>query len=90
MSADVMWKDFSPGPHGTPSPDLARRLASDPVGTVVLPSGDIVPMAVRYDDVRAVLSCPHSSRTGLAEPGRPCPTWSPTTPHRCRPASAAR
>ncbi|MFI7423077.1 cytochrome P450 [Nonomuraea sp. NPDC049684] len=71
MDDDVMWKDYSPGPHGTPSPDLARRLASDPVGTVVLPSGDTVPMAVRYDDVRAILSCPHSSRTGLSEPGRP-------------------
>ncbi|MEV3985825.1 cytochrome P450 [Nonomuraea sp. NPDC049758] len=35
---------------------------------MVLPSGDTVPMAVRYDDVRAILSCPHSSRTGLTEP----------------------
>ncbi|WP_432922984.1 cytochrome P450 [Microbispora sp. CA-135349] len=56
------WPDFPPGPSGTPSPDLARRHAEGPMEPVTMPSGDRAPMIVRYEDVRAVLTSPASSR----------------------------
>lgn len=37
---------------------------------VRLPSGDLAPMLVRYEDVQAVLACPHSSRRVVGA-GRP-------------------
>ncbi|MEV0194907.1 cytochrome P450 [Nonomuraea sp. NPDC050691] len=64
------WPDLPPGPLGTPSPELVRRLAEAPLEPTVMPSGDQVPMIVRYDDVRAVLTSPASSRN-LRTPGLP-------------------
>ncbi|MEU4576147.1 cytochrome P450 [Nonomuraea sp. NPDC023979] len=56
------WVDLPPGPDGTPSPAVTRRQESAPIAPVRMPSGDQVPMLVRYDDVRAMLACPASSR----------------------------
>src|SRR5688500_10842978 len=64
------WPDLPPGPLGTASPDLARRLAEASTEPVTMPSGDQVPMIVRYEDVRAVLTSPASSRN-LRAPGLP-------------------
>lgn len=64
------WPDLPPGPYGTPSPDLARRHAQAPMGPVTMPSGDRVPMIVRYEDVRTVLTSPAASRD-LRAPGLP-------------------
>lgn len=64
------WPDLPPGPLGTASPELARRLAEAPAEPVTMPSGDQVPMIVGYEDVRTVLASPASSRN-LREPGLP-------------------
>ncbi|WP_433247043.1 cytochrome P450 [Streptosporangium sp. CA-135522] len=64
------WPDLPSGPLGTPSPDLVRRLAQAPMELATMPSGDRVPMIVRYEDVRAVLASPASSRN-LRAPGLP-------------------
>ncbi|MCK2215479.1 cytochrome P450 [Actinomadura sp. ATCC 31491] len=64
------WPDLPPGPYGTPSPDLARRHAEAPAAPATLPSGDRVPMIVRYGDVRSLLSSPAASRD-LRRPGLP-------------------
>jgi cytochrome P450 len=52
----------------------ARRRENDPLGFVALPSGDVVRLAVRYDDVAAVLTDPRFSRD-LSKPG--CPRLQP-------------
>ncbi|GII85267.1 cytochrome P450 [Sphaerisporangium siamense] len=67
---DETWPDIVPGPLGTPSPELARRRESGPLAPATMPSGDRVPVAVGYDDVRAVLAAPTSSRN-LRSPGMP-------------------
>jgi cytochrome P450 len=48
----------------------AHRREHDPLGSVTLPSGDTVRLAVRYDDVEAVLTDPRFSRD-LSRPGSP-------------------
>ncbi|WP_182884393.1 cytochrome P450 [Microbispora sp. H10885] len=62
--------DIVPGPLATPSPELARRRESGPLEPATMPSGDRVPMVVRYEDVRALLASPTSSRN-LRLPGLP-------------------
>ncbi|GAA4974755.1 cytochrome P450 [Nonomuraea thailandensis] len=69
-SSKGAWPDLPPGPYGTPSPDLARRLAEAPMEAATMPSGDRIPMIVRYADVRGLLASPASSRN-LREPGLP-------------------
>ncbi|GAA2212246.1 cytochrome P450 [Nonomuraea monospora] len=64
------WPDLPPGPYGTLSPDIPRRHAEAPMEPATLPSGDRVPMIVRYADVRALLMSPAASRN-LREPGLP-------------------
>ncbi|MDF5756264.1 hypothetical protein [Spongiactinospora sp. TRM90649] len=64
------WPDIVPGPLGTPSPELDRRRESGPLAPAAMPSGDRVPVAVRYDDVRALLAAPTASRN-LRMPGLP-------------------
>ncbi|MEV0151855.1 MULTISPECIES: cytochrome P450 [unclassified Nonomuraea] len=64
------WPELPSGPLGGPSPELVRRLAEAPMELVTMPSGDRVPMIVRYDDVRAVLTSPAGSRN-LRAPGLP-------------------
>lgn len=53
-----------------PRGKFARRRAQDPLGEVEVPSGDVVRLAVRYDDVRMVLSDPRFS-TDPRLPGAP-------------------
>lgn len=53
-----------------PHEKFARRRSSDPLGEVEVPSGDLVRLAVRYDDVRTVLSDPLFS-TDPRPPGTP-------------------
>ncbi|QUQ64344.1 cytochrome P450 [Kutzneria sp. CA-103260] len=48
----------------------AHRRKHDPLGSVTLPSGDVVRLAVRHDDVAAVLADPRFSRD-LSKPGCP-------------------
>ncbi|WP_319019196.1 cytochrome P450 [Microbispora sitophila] len=62
--------DVVPGPLATPPPEFARRRESGPLEPATMPSGDRVPMAVRYEDVRALLASPTSSRN-LRLPGLP-------------------
>ncbi|MEV4108359.1 cytochrome P450 [Nonomuraea sp. NPDC049695] len=69
-STTCPWPDLPPGPTGTASPELARRLAEAPMEPTTMPSGDRVPMIVRYQDVRAVLASPAASRN-LRAPGLP-------------------
>ncbi|SEH02714.1 Cytochrome P450 [Nonomuraea solani] len=69
-STTPTWPDLPPGPYGTLSPDIPRRHAEAPMEPATLPSGDRVPMLVRYADVRTVLMSPASSRN-LREPGLP-------------------
>ncbi|RVX43761.1 cytochrome P450 [Nonomuraea polychroma] len=64
------WPDLPPGPFGTPSHELGRRHAEAPLEHTTMPSGDQVPMIVRYEDVRTVLTSPASSRN-LRTPGLP-------------------
>jgi len=53
-----------------PHEKFARRRAEDPLGEVEVPSGDVVRLAVCYDDVRMVLSDPRFS-TDPRLPGAP-------------------
>ncbi|MFJ2818546.1 cytochrome P450 [Streptomyces sp. NPDC091279] len=53
-----------------PQEKFAGRRATDPLGEVEVPSGDLVRLAVRYDDVRMVLSDPRFS-TDPRIPGTP-------------------
>ncbi|GAA3594312.1 cytochrome P450 [Nonomuraea rosea] len=69
-STTSTWPDLPPGPYGTLSPDLTRRHAEAPMEAATLPSGDRVPMIVRYADVRGLLTSPACSRN-LREPGLP-------------------
>ncbi|GAB3138049.1 cytochrome P450 [Microbispora hainanensis] len=66
----VIGPDIVPGPLGTPPPEFARRRECGPLDPATMPSGDRVPMAVRYEDVRALLASPTSSRN-LRLPGLP-------------------
>ncbi|GAA4571609.1 cytochrome P450 [Planotetraspora kaengkrachanensis] len=64
------WPDIVPGPLATPPPEYARRRESGPLEPAPMPSGDCVPVAVKYEDVRALLGLPTSSRN-LRLPGLP-------------------
>ncbi|MFC0544866.1 cytochrome P450 [Kutzneria chonburiensis] len=61
---------FPPRPDGGPPVEFGHRHRTAPLGEVVLPTGDRATMAVRYDDVRGVLSDPRFSRD-LRFPGAP-------------------
>ncbi|MGV9383562.1 cytochrome P450 [Nonomuraea sp. NPDC003707] len=56
------WREMQPGPAATPPPAAANRYETAPVAPVTLPSGDSVLLVVRWDDVRAALVCPATSR----------------------------
>ncbi|WP_433440251.1 cytochrome P450 [Nonomuraea sp. CA-141351] len=62
--------DIVPGPLAAPPAEFARRHESAPLEPATMPSGDRVPVVVRYEDVRAVLGSPTSSRN-LRLPGLP-------------------
>lgn len=64
------WPDLPPGPLGSPSPDLPRRHAEAPLEPTTMPSGDKIVMAVRYEDVRTLMTSPSCSRN-LRTPGLP-------------------
>ncbi|GAB3887074.1 cytochrome P450 [Kibdelosporangium lantanae] len=70
---------FDLGPDG-PSPELLRRLADAPLDGVTMPSGQVAHLAVRYADVKQVLSDPRFTRE-LAYAGAPTyfPGEDPTT-----------
>jgi hypothetical protein len=53
------------------TPDWARLRAADPVPRVRLASGHEVRLAIRYDDVRRVLSDSRLSRAAAAAVGSP-------------------
>lgn len=61
---------FPRGPRNCPARPYAGRLAADPLSRVEVPSGDKVVLAVRHDDVLAILLDPRFSRE-LFEPGAP-------------------
>lgn len=61
---------FSDEEFGRVPRSCASRRENDPLGYVALPSGDVVRLAVRYDDVEAVLTDPRFSRD-LSKPGCP-------------------
>lgn len=61
---------FPDEPLGEVPRSCARRRAHEPLGDAVLPSGDVVHVAVRYADVEAVLTDPRFSRD-LNRPGMP-------------------
>ena len=61
---------FEPGEAGANPPEFARRQRDAPLDPLTLPSGDEAWLAVRYDDIKQVLSDPRFSRD-LARPGAP-------------------
>ncbi|WP_239335157.1 cytochrome P450 [Frankia sp. CiP3] len=61
---------FPEEPLGKRPPSCMWRRENDPLGQVELPSGDVVRLAVRFDDVEAVLTDPRFSRD-LSKPGAP-------------------
>ncbi|MGW7522070.1 cytochrome P450 [Streptomyces sp. NPDC054783] len=61
---------FLDEPLGGVPRSCARRRTHDPLGDAVLPSGDVVRVAVRFADVEAVLTDPRFSRD-LNRPGSP-------------------
>ncbi|MEU2718371.1 cytochrome P450 [Streptomyces sp. NPDC007205] len=66
MMAEKYPLDGGELPHGK----FAERRSSDPLGEVEVPSGDLVRLAVRYDDVKMVLTDPRFS-TDPRLPGTP-------------------
>ncbi|GAA3208360.1 cytochrome P450 [Actinocorallia longicatena] len=70
LDPNTSWPEIVPGPLGTPPPEFARRRVEGPLAPAAMPSGDRVPLAVRYDDVRALLGSPACSRN-LRLPGLP-------------------
>ncbi|RCG31708.1 cytochrome P450 [Sphaerisporangium album] len=70
LDPNEAWPDIVPGPLATPPPEFTRRRESAPLEPAPMPSGDHVPVAVRYDDVRALLASPTCSRN-LRLPGLP-------------------
>ena len=67
---DIEQFPFTPGPGGRISEQSRRRLREDPLGQVMLPSGDVARLAVRYTDAAQVLGDPRFSRD-LSYPGAP-------------------
>jgi cytochrome P450 len=61
---------FPGEPLGAVPRSCARRQREDPLGVVRLPSGDVVRLAVRHEDVAAALADPGLSRD-LSRPGCP-------------------
>ncbi len=61
---------YTQGPDGRVSEQCLARLAQDPLGQVVLPSGDVARFAARYADASQVLGDPRFSRD-LSYPGAP-------------------
>ncbi|GLW10936.1 cytochrome P450 [Microtetraspora sp. NBRC 13810] len=68
--AEIESYPFQSGPRGCPAHEWDARRRDDPLGPVRLPSGDVVTLAVRHDDVAAVLIDPRFSRE-LFYPGAP-------------------
>jgi cytochrome P450 len=67
---DVESVPFPPGAAGEAPAAFARRLDCDPLGHVVLPSGCVARAAVRYADVKTILTDHRFSRD-LTYPGAP-------------------
>ncbi|GAA3545472.1 cytochrome P450 [Nonomuraea rosea] len=61
---------FAPGARGVPAETYAGRRAAEPLGKVLLPSGDTVYLTTTFEDAAVVLSDPRFSRD-LTFPGAP-------------------
>jgi cytochrome P450 len=61
---------FQPGEMGACPPEFAQRQRDAALSQLTLPSGDSAWLAVRYEDIKQVLSDPRFSRN-LARPGAP-------------------
>src|SRR5260370_40734357 len=70
LDPNTSWPEIVPGPLGTPPPEFAHRRQAGPLAPATMPSGDQVSLAVRYEDVRALLASPACSRN-LRLPGLP-------------------
>ncbi|MFJ2131527.1 cytochrome P450 [Streptomyces sp. NPDC087845] len=70
MSSSESKFPFPEGPLATQPPEYVRRRTQCPLGEVSLPSGDSAMLAVRYDDVEAVMKDPRFTRD-LSAPGSP-------------------
>jgi len=70
LDPNTSWPRIVPGPLGAPPPEWAHRREAGPFAPAPMPSGDEVPLAVRYEDVRALLGSPACSRN-LRLPGLP-------------------
>ncbi|GAA2775853.1 cytochrome P450 [Nonomuraea dietziae] len=68
--ADFERYPFVPGPRGVPAQTYAERRAKEPLGKVLLPSGDTAYLTTTHEDAVAVLSDPRFSRD-LSRPGAP-------------------
>ena len=68
--ADYERFPYTQGPDGRVAEHCLRELARTPLGEVVLPSGDVARLAVRYADASQVLGDPRFSRD-LSFPGAP-------------------
>ncbi|MEV4115127.1 cytochrome P450 [Nonomuraea sp. NPDC049695] len=56
---------FEAGPFGAPPLEHRRRQTDEPLGSVIFPTADEVVLAVRYDDVRAILGSSSFSMEAL-------------------------
>lgn len=61
---------FPEGPLATQPPEYVRRRTECPLGEVTTPSGDTAMLAVRYEDVEAIMRDPRFTRD-LSAPGSP-------------------
>ncbi|MEU4719547.1 cytochrome P450 [Nonomuraea dietziae] len=68
--ADFERYPFVPGPRGVPAQTYAERRAKEPLGKVLLPSGDTAYLTTTHEDAVAVLSDPRFSRD-LSRPDAP-------------------
>jgi cytochrome P450 len=62
---------FDPGESGANPPEFARRQSEAPLAPLTLPSGDNAWLAVRYADVKQVLSDTSHFSRDLSRPGVP-------------------
>jgi len=61
---------FPEGPLATQPPEYVRRRTECPLGEVTTPSGDTAMLAVRHEDVEAIMRDPRFTRD-LSAPGSP-------------------
>ncbi|WP_405467221.1 cytochrome P450 [Streptomyces canus] len=71
MSADILDWPLPPGPHGTPPPLYETLRRKRPVCPVRMPSGEVMWLLTRREDICAVATDHHRFTRNLTYPGAP-------------------